>query len=297
MRVCRTPEKVTAAVATPRLLWGEKRRERMAAGERSQGRNRGKGAQLRRRLRRQQEGIDRWRMEEREARIMVAVAAEKKAAEEKAVLARAWAEGRVARRKLWKEEQDMLTRQTEAVNDFYVKPRVKRAEEAMAAATAKAVEATVVVARVRAQEARARAEGLILREELRREEKDEEKDERREEKEKDEEKDEEQDGEEKDEEQDGGGRCEEKEKEQDGGEDGAVQRGEERERDEASRAVRMERWKRLSSEGLLPRLDSRYNGSREELAVMLAAAEKESERRKVEKEIGQRGERRGGRKQ
>jgi hypothetical protein len=110
---------------------------------------------------------------------------------------------------------------------------------------------------------------------------------RREEKEKDEEKDEEQDGEEKNEEQDGGGRCEEKEKEQDGGEDGAVQRGEERERDEASRAVRMELWKRLSSEGLLPRLDSRYNGSREELTVMLAAAEKESERRRVEKEMRQ----------
>ena len=26
MRVCRTPEKVTAAVVTPRLLWGEKMR-------------------------------------------------------------------------------------------------------------------------------------------------------------------------------------------------------------------------------------------------------------------------------
>ena len=41
-------------MATPRLLWGEKRRERVAAGERGQGRNRGKGAQLRRRLRGQQ---------------------------------------------------------------------------------------------------------------------------------------------------------------------------------------------------------------------------------------------------
>jgi hypothetical protein len=97
-------------VATPRLLWGEKRRERMAAGEKSQGRNRGKGAQLRRRLRRQQEGIDKWRLEEREARIMVAVAAAEQAAEEKAVLARAWAEGRVLRKELRRDEQEQLRR-------------------------------------------------------------------------------------------------------------------------------------------------------------------------------------------
>ena len=57
VRVCRAPEKVTAAVVTPRLLWGEKR---------GKGRNRGKGAQLRRRLRlrRQQEGVDEWRVAE-----------------------------------------------------------------------------------------------------------------------------------------------------------------------------------------------------------------------------------------
>jgi len=271
VRVCRTPEKVTAAVATPRLLWGEKRRERMAAGERSQGRNRGKGAQLRRRLRRQQEGIDRWRVEEREARIMVGVAAAKKVAEERAVLVRAFAERRMLGKELHKEEQEMLRRQREAVDDFFVGLRVKRAESAVASAKAKAVETSVVVARAWAQEARARAESLLLREESRREEKDEEKDE-------------EQDGEEKDEEQDGGGRCEEKE-------GAGWWRGwssaerKEREREEARRAVWMERWKRLSSEGLLPRLVSRYNGSREELAVMLAAAEKESERRRVEKEM------------
>jgi hypothetical protein len=110
VRGCRTPEKVTAAVATPRLLWGEKRRERMAAGEKSQGRNRGKGAQLRRRLRRQQDGIDKWRLEERKARIMVAVAAAEQAAEEKAVLARAWAEGRVLRKELRRDEQEQLRR-------------------------------------------------------------------------------------------------------------------------------------------------------------------------------------------
>jgi hypothetical protein len=295
VRICRTPEKVTAAVATPRLLWGEKRRERMAAGERSQGRNRGKGAQLRRRLRRQQEGIDRWRVEEREARIMVGVAAAKKVAEERAVLVRAFAERRMLGKELHKEEQEMLRRQREAVDDFYVGLRVKRAESAVATAKAKAVETTVVVARAWAQEARARAESLLLREELRSEEKVEEKEEQD-----GEERDEEQDGatgersEEKDEEQDGGGRCEEKEKEQDGGEDGAVQRGEERYRDEASWAVWEERWKRLSSEGLLPRLDSRFNGSREDIAVMMEAAGKESERRRVEKEMRQRGERRGG---
>ena len=51
----------------------------MAAGEKSQGRNRGKGAQLRRRLRRQQDGIDKWRLEERKARIMVAEAAAEQA--------------------------------------------------------------------------------------------------------------------------------------------------------------------------------------------------------------------------
>ena len=82
----------------------------MAAGEKSQGRNRGKGAQLRRRLRRQQEGIDKWRLEEREARIMVAVAAAEQAAEEKAVLARAWAEGRVLRKELQWDEQEQLRR-------------------------------------------------------------------------------------------------------------------------------------------------------------------------------------------
>ena len=49
--------------------------------------------------------------------------------------------------------------------------------------------------------------------------------------------------------------------------------------------MRMELWKRLSSEGLLPRLDSRFNGSREEIQMMLEAAEKESERRRVEKEM------------
>ena len=76
-----------------------------------------------------------------------------------------------------------------------------------------------------------------------------------------------------------------------------VKRGEEREKNEASRAVRMELWKRLSSEGLLPRLDSRTNKSKEEIGVMLAAVEEESVRRRVEKEMRQRGERRGGRNQ
>ena len=257
-------------MATPRLLWGEKRRERMAAGERSQGRNRGKGAQLRRRLRRQQEGIDRWRVEEREARIMVGVAAAKKVAEERAVLVRAFAERRMLGKELHREEQEMLRRQREAVDDFFVGLRVKRAESAVASARAKAVETSVVVARAWAQEARARAESLLLREELRSEEKVEEK--------------EEQDGEEKDE-------------EQDGGESGAVKRGEEREKDETSRAVSMELWKRLSSEGLLPRLDSRSNKPKEEIGVTLAASEKESVRRRVEKGVRQRGERRGGRNQ
>jgi hypothetical protein len=269
----------------------------MAAGERSQGRNRGKGAQLRRRLRRQQEGIDRWRVEEREARIMVGLAAAKKAAEERAVLVRAFAERRMLGKELHGEEQEKLRRQREAVDDFYVGLRVKRAESAVATAKAKAVETTVVVARAWAQEARARAESLLLREELRSEEKVEEKEEQD-----GEEKDEEQDdatgerSEEKDEEQDGGGRCEEKE-------GAGWWRGwssaerKERERVEARRAVWMERWKRLSSEGLLPRLDSRFNGSREDIAVMMEAAGKESERRRVEKEMGQRGERRGGRNQ
>ena len=98
-------------MATPRLLWGEKRRERMAAGERSQGRNRGKGAQLRRRLRRQQEGIDRWRVEEREARKEVALAAAKREADRTDVLARAWAEGRVLGKELRREDQEKLRRQ------------------------------------------------------------------------------------------------------------------------------------------------------------------------------------------
>ena len=74
-----------------------------------------------------------------------------------------------------------------------------------------------------------------------------------------------------------------------------MQRGEERERDEARRAVRDEIWKswpRLSSEGLLPRLDSRTRKSREELWEMLVAALEESARRRVEEEMRQRGERR-----
>ena len=129
MRVCRTPEKVTAAVATPRLLWGEKRRERMAAGERSQGRNRGKGAQLRRRLRRQQDGIDKWRMEERKARIMVAVAAAEQAAEEKAVLARAWAEGRVLRKELRRDEQEQLRRDEQEKERSRIAGREEKDEE------------------------------------------------------------------------------------------------------------------------------------------------------------------------
>jgi hypothetical protein len=53
--------------------------------------------------------------------------------------------------------------------------RVKRAEEAVAAVQAKAVKAevkaAVVLAQAWAREARARVEGLLLREELRREEK------------------------------------------------------------------------------------------------------------------------------
>ena len=47
-------------------------------------------------------------MEEREARIMVAVAAAKKAAEEKAVLARAWAEARVLRKEMHRDVQEKL---------------------------------------------------------------------------------------------------------------------------------------------------------------------------------------------
>ena len=129
VRGCRTPEKVTAAVATPRLLWGEKRRERMAAGERSQGRNRGKGAQLRRRLRRQQDGIDKWRLEEREARIMVAVAAAEQAAEEKAVLARAWAEGRVLRKELRRDEQEQLRRDEQEKERSRIAGREEKDEE------------------------------------------------------------------------------------------------------------------------------------------------------------------------
>jgi hypothetical protein len=129
VRGCRTPEKVTAAVATPRLLWGEKRRERMAAGEKSQGRNRGKGAQLRRRLRRQQDGIDKWRLEERKARIMVAVAAAEQAAEEKAVLARAWAEGRVLRKELRRDEQEQLRRDEQEKERSRIAGREEKDEE------------------------------------------------------------------------------------------------------------------------------------------------------------------------
>ena len=116
-------------MATPRLLWGEKRRERMAAGERSQGRNRGKGAQLRRRLRRQQDGIDKWRLEERKARIMVAVAAAEQAAEEKAVLARAWAEGRVLRKELRRDEQEQLRRDEQEKERSRIAGREEKDEE------------------------------------------------------------------------------------------------------------------------------------------------------------------------
>ena len=144
-------------MATPRLLWGEKRRERMEAGERSQGRNRGKGAQLRRRLRRQQEGIDRWRVEEREARKKVALAAARREADRTDVLARAWAEGRVLGKELRREEQEKLRRQMEmeAVDEPWPEReklrRVKRAEEAVDAVKAKAVKAEVKAAVVLAQ--------------------------------------------------------------------------------------------------------------------------------------------------
>ncbi len=86
VRVCKIPGKVTAAaVVTPRaLLWGEKRRERIEAGERRKlGPQQGHWAlarvltaQLRRRLKRQQEGpgVDEWRATERVRRIEAAVA-------------------------------------------------------------------------------------------------------------------------------------------------------------------------------------------------------------------------------
>jgi hypothetical protein len=101
----------------------------MAAGEKSQGRNRGKGAQLRRRLRRQQDGIDKWRMEERKARIMVAVAAAEQAAEEKAVLARAWAEGRVLRKELQRDEQEQLRRDEQEKERSRIAGREEKDEE------------------------------------------------------------------------------------------------------------------------------------------------------------------------
>jgi hypothetical protein len=234
-------------------------------------------------------------VEEREARKKVALAAARREADRTDVLARAWAEGRVLGKEVRREDQEKLRRQwdLEAVDEPCWPEgeklrRVKRAEEAVDAVKAKAVKAevkaAVVLAQAWAQEARARVEGLLLREEL-----------RREEKEKDEETDEEQDGGEQDEEQDCGGSCEEKEEEQDGGEGGVVQRGEERERDEARRAVRDEIWKswpRLSSEGLLPRLDSRTRKTREELWDLLVAALEESARRRVEEEMRQIGERR-----